>query len=238
MGVSPMLEVRGYDCVMSSPQLDYAPPPPLHRRRTFRRWTAVVFLLASAASAWWWVPPLRRRIELLYWQHHCMNYTPANGQAAVAGKNNGITSQFTPIEWSKFNALLPTPFAASDGIAFMHELKKPSGERRLVVVEMRWDGDFIGLSEKSVIHVFTPGSLIRPPREVVRKNEQFASLGVRTYFVGNDTSSIYAGLVDAADPSHFTIRMRSGTQELTYDGRLRDDESIQISERDPIDIAK
>src|SRR4051794_13355961 len=66
------------------------------------------------------------RAQVAYWQHRCLTHA-ASPDAPV---NNGNV----PNEWRQFTALMnwQTPAVAT---AFLHEMRTPLGERRLVAVD-------------------------------------------------------------------------------------------------------
>ena len=203
---------------MSSPSpLNYAPGLPLHRRRVLLIWMASLVVLAAAVSARWWEPPAWRHFQILYWQHRCMVY---NGPANQLIFNSARSIHIIPREWSNFYSAFSPPGFVSQGTVFLHEMKKPNGQKRLVSVDCTlWQFGLIhGLSR-----VFVPGTAFRLPRELTTHDD--------FRFENTADLKVCAGIIDPADSSHFSFREQSGNCEIIYDGWLQNDETIVIGQR-------
>jgi len=205
------------------PKLNYAPRPPMYRRRVFRWWFYVVVLFGVAASGWWWVPPARRRVELLYWQHRCLVYTPPTDQVIYDLR---ISSGVIPEEWTKFYTLFSPPGFWSDGTIFMHEMKKPNGQSRLVVLDLFFFKTDARLVPEIRARVLKPGNAFRPP---VQANRYDPDCDLESDYIG--PSKIFAGILDPADASHLTIRVTAAAKDVIYDGWLQNDDSVTIGRR-------
>jgi hypothetical protein len=188
---------------------------------------------------------------LLYHQHQCLSYSaPADqvvfdtepGQVAHLASDphyliaTEIASRRRTPDWDSFLAkgfrgvtgLAPLP--PNNPILFMHERKSPNGTVRLVVVERT-----AGLAEPPLfiagfdVEAFAiePGRIVRPPHWL-----PFAWDIDVAYNPGPHRDiRIYAGQVDPADASHFTIRYESGGKTNIADGNLGDDGEVHLAAR-------
>ena len=205
--------------------LNYAPPPPLHRRRAFHRWILIAFLLGIALVSLCWLISMRGRMQLLYWQYRCLIYTPAAGQIALVVDHAGVIRQCVPQEWVDFYSRLSPPGFYSDGTVFLHELKKPNGQRRLVAVDVV----ILARQDEAVLpfaRVIVPGDLQNWPKE-----KAISGAASQLTLAGPTPLTIFAGTVDPGDSSRFTFRAVVQGQEVNYDGWLRDDDVVVINPR-------
>ena len=214
------------------PKLNYAPPPPMHRRQIFRRWIYTAVLMCIVASGWWWTPPAWRRVQVLYWQHRCMVYAAPKDKVVLRASplillpggidRHAHASPIIPEEWSRYYRLISPPGLQSDGTLFLHELRKNSGESRLVAVDI--NSNLPDGGHSAFARVIFPGSLVHPPAQSARYCD---------YYIGSDDSEFiaFAGCRDPTDASHFTFRIISDSQDRTFDGWLQSDDSVVIGER-------
>jgi hypothetical protein len=206
-------------------EIEYAPPERSLVRRLRRR-AVPVLLLLTALSAYWWLPPAWFRAQVLYWQSRCADYE-APADAIVASQSRGkdgfaVRSGTVPKEWTRFYNLMSPPGLLSHGTAFLHMLRRPGGQRVMVAVDFFDRGYTGGLANRQLhVRVFKPGEGARLPTQVQDK--------VFLHPVA-DEYRVYAGKLDPHDPTHFTIRLDSGTDELVFDGWVRED-SVTIQER-------
>lgn len=228
-----------------SPILIQYAPPASPVRRAAKRWALPVVLLLVAASAYGWGPPLARRVQLAYWQYRCARHTFPTGQVVLEGdpdrakaliasgyQSTGGSEPFAytvPPEWEKFYTLLSPPGFRSQGTAFVHKMRTPGGRDRLVAVNLHLNLSLIGWEAR----VFEPGTVLTLPRELrTSKDGTLLSDGSRGRSFRDDR--VFAGKLDPANPSHFTIELETGAPEpylITFDGWLRDDDDILIEER-------
>jgi hypothetical protein len=127
--------------------------PPWHKRRGVRRWLLGASLAALVASAYWWAAPIRDRVVVLYRQHQCLTYfappsqivyderAASEKQPIWDGKclTHGTLSDHkydgdTALAWRQF----PLATNRADAMLFLHERTSPSGNSRLVVLELRF----------------------------------------------------------------------------------------------------
>jgi hypothetical protein len=149
-------------------------------------------------------------------------------------------------------ALLPTPVwdaysATLSGIVrpalppvapiiFLHERTSPAGQRRLVVVQVgRATGQpdnfiyfhpYVDGSASAAVSMSSPlGSttLLVHPASGPRLLEMFRT--------PTETTALYAGQIDANDPSHFTIDYLLNNRMETIDGWLNDDDTVSLLPR-------
>jgi hypothetical protein len=179
-----------------------------------------MILLALAATSPWWGRALWLRAQVAYWQQRCMNYVaPADVVVAQLTwfdefpADRPITSTI-PREWSEFYQLVSPPGFQSGGTLFLHEMRRPSGERILVAVDYTsstgWNwGHF-------QIRTFQPAKGWNLPRQIEDKKWRLTTPLARG-------AEFFAGQIDPADPTHFTARYRAGDVEYVIDGWVRAD---------------
>lgn len=147
-------------------------------------------------------------------------------------------AEYAPAAWTRFDAALaavqgPYPAAANGGISvdywkglyvhtrplrsiiFLHELRTPAGERRLVCVAAE--------PEQLVCRTWVPGTVTSPAR----------SPETDTYYgtfwgTGGHRLKFFAGQPDPADPTRFTFRFELDGQPARLAGRLGDDGRIRL----------
>jgi hypothetical protein len=242
---------RKYDYnAMSDPQMfqfGYASkPPPWHRRKRVRRSLLIVIVLVLLLSAWSWGPRLWQRVRVAYWQHRCLVYTapvdqviyeedPTSARMLLASPDCAMTAnnpQFVarrPWPWREF----PSTGVGADGVAFLHERMTPSGQRRLVVVEvwLRWP---VGTGRQVLQlnnYVIRPRAMAARP-EIANNAvfcypvEEFSSLA------STDRVRLFAGQPDASDPTHFTIGYAVNGKTGTIDGWLTNVDRVNLQVRD------
>jgi hypothetical protein len=217
-----------------APQLDYAPPPPAHQRRSFRRWLVYAVVAIIVFSGWFWVPRVARRFEVLYYQRLCLAHAapptlvaiepdPAKAKALVAlgthigGMSGEAAYVFDP---------LAAAYNTNGDCVFLHSRRKPTGgEVRLVVVDIVKINDATQLNATSI----KPATLVSNARSVAVK---FHAMPPGPSYPRFDYPRLYAGQVDPADDSHFTIKYEYSDRSGTIDGWLRDDDSVVLEPRD------
>jgi hypothetical protein len=232
-----------------NPQLEYSPSlrgRPKHPMRWV--WITLIAVPVLVFSPRW-VPAIWRHAQLLAAQRACAQYTLhpdrvvyESDHAAAAAllkkdtsyepvqietwPNTEVAGRVAP-EWRTFHRLHPAARPGTHGTVFMHELRRPDGTARLVFV----DALAIAMSRMRpnillCVRVLRPASLISPPAEVTQPP-------VSTFptSLAYSDSRLFAGQIDAADPSHFTIAYVSRSQLGVIDGYLRDDDSVKLEPR-------
>src|SRR2546421_13128897 len=124
--------------------LDYAPQAPWIRRRAARRMMLALVGIALLAGSWSIGPRVWRCAQLWYWQRQCLSY--------VADAQSDIAKTKPPAAWKKFSQLLDGSSSRGVGTAFVHEMHKPGGEKRLVVVEAYLIGP-VGMAPSDIMPV-------------------------------------------------------------------------------------
>jgi hypothetical protein len=158
-------------------------------------------------------------MQLLYWQNRCLAYTaPANHRVFDPNSSGPYQS---PPEWTKFYAIYSPPGLRSAGTIFLHELKKPDGERRLVALDL--ESESAGLLSVVYPRVFIPGTLLRSPAE--------AKAASNRCLIEMPSATLFSAVPDPADPTHFTFKAQLNSLQITYDGWLGNDDRVVIGPR-------
>jgi hypothetical protein len=232
-----------------APVIDYAPAPPWHRRR-WGRIAALVVGLAAGVAVSRFGPPLWRQAKTLYWQRQCANFVlppdqvvyeedPAATGALIArggdyGPYRGLivtnspppapaAAVFIPKCWPAFRGFIPGPmlYGSSGGaVLFLHELVAKNGVHRIVAIEHAPSSQtqmFVCGYDINAT-VISPAAGLKSPATFMPQIYEIDML------VGLNRPPqklrIYAGQIDPADPSHFTIRYEQWGQTDVVDGRL------------------
>lgn len=228
-------------------QLDYAPAAPFRRRRRIRRVVAMVLVLAVAWSVYQYGGPVWQKGKLLYYQRRCLTFTAPPDQVvydddpadvAVVGARRDYQvlnntnfrapnfprmAAYAPTCWNDFTAAaFPKRSAlSSSAVIFCHELVSHDGVRRLIVIERDANPD---PSNYRVLHLeviyIQPATLNSPAIDLTPLPRMVWMTGA----VAKQMTPlrIYAGQVDPADASRFTIRYTMGTKEGLVKGQLTD----------------
>ncbi len=193
----------------------------------------VVFAIVAAiviAPAQW------RALQRRWLFHKCLQFSlPANtvvfdddpkhvGKMTASGQYVSASAYFT-----RPSALLPIPqFSNYAGTTlpavFMHEMISPSGNHRLVVVQLSamrndpFDRMFFSAYEESA----SAG---------LRSASAGKGLGLEMYRAAPESLTLYAGQVDPADAPHFTIDYILNNRRETIDGWLFDDDTVRLMPR-------
>src|SRR5262249_20853157 len=154
-----------------------------------------------------------RRVELYGLQRQCLLHKPARDASAI-----GVV----PDCWFRFYAKLSPPGLVSQGTVFLHEMKTPAGQRRMVAVDLVRACVNSRGGYDAVPRVFTLGSPMHLPRELRCRTSWFSFSG--------DVRVDVAEL-DPSDLSHFTFRYSKDGQESFVDGWLSDDDTITLEHR-------
>jgi hypothetical protein len=166
----------------------------------------------------------------------------SNGKRMVDGRAVMLGAVYTPPPWKEFRDLVPgtSPpiYRNAGGVAFLHEMRSKSGNVRLVCfsampampnlisndsISGAWAGQGYD------IEIFDPGTFWRHPKNLSKPPP---SLFNRSRNIISATR-VFAGQLDPADPSHFTVRYErsnaAGTARRgTINGYLHDDDIVEI----------
>jgi hypothetical protein len=227
-------------------QLDYAPAPPVLRQRRVRRAVLGVILLGAVVAGWRWGPGVYQRGSLLYWQRQCLRYAapaervvyetdPAAGAALRSADRHymllkprwgpmpaPLPTGLVPDCWTRFGNASPGFPTATGPVLFLHELRTPTGQRRLVAIT--------GAFQPSELPQFISGydaeaQMIEPGTWKVLPRNRTGGVAISVLSGPQPKPPhvrIFAGQSDPADPSHFTIRYELDGVGQVVDGWLRD----------------
>ena len=140
---------------------------------------------------------------------------------------------YRPQGWDKLQAVAGLPLINGIGtvngaIVFLHELVSPGGNHRLVVIEYDAQRDCFTPLLINRAEVIVPGTWRSGPTRV----EKPTVWDVEVMFPTTPPQvRIYAGQVDPADASHFTIRYEMWGQTDVLDGRLDNNDGITLRQR-------
>jgi hypothetical protein len=218
----------------------------------WRRWIAATAALALIVTGLLYGRQAWHAARLLYWQRQCLNYAPPPTQvvyeesfggggpgppqgdfADLSTPDRRCFSRRRPRCWDAFEALSEDSIAPSEPILFLHRLRTKSGVERLVVVtRYLWPPQYASMLNPWHEYAFSIATYrTAPEREHARTGPPRGSRLEELIEYGSSLR-FYAGQLDAADPSHFTIDYEIDGQRGTIDGRLSDDSSTDITIRD------
>jgi hypothetical protein len=229
----------------SPPTLEYAPRPS-HRwwKRHRRKLLIVSIFLALAAAGYAYRDPIWFKARQLYWARRCARFAVPAGTPVVRPVGSTTDANyrvadytpparaltFQPECWTEFAALngwRPRHYPFTYSTVFLHELRTPSGKRRIVHVESVFENLFRPASHlvPTIVApptVFSPPRVIREPTGDYRISEAHAAM------------KRYVGQYDPRDVSHFTIAFEStgSSRSGVVDGYLRDDDTVTFEVRD------
>ena len=233
---------------MPAPPLEYAPLPRSSLRRRWTRraiWLLLLIVLAAVSVN---RKPISDHIALLYAQHRAMNYSAPAGQivftsdaeqakmlvASSAGyiwtfPNQPPVVRPEPI-WISFNRLLlPGVAAPPAATVFCHQMRTPAGKRRLVALNLIYNGPW------SNVPIFFNAMVIEPGATLFSKPGSLkgtvCEISYHSMILAIQRTRIFAGQIDAADPTHFTIPYQIGDRPGIMDARLQDDDTLVITVR-------
>jgi hypothetical protein len=242
----------------TSTTLDYAAEPRSRWRHYRWRMALAMLLIIVIGSGWWFRKPIALRATQLYWSRQCARFTAPADTLRVATKSQDIARfqhdlnyasavtpgsvssnpralGFQPRCWREFApsvGVLPyAPFTAST--TFLHELRTPSGKRRIVHVQCMLD-NLLVLPRMMCVIVIEPPTLLSAPRIISRP-------GAFNFSGRSVPARVYVGQPDPADPTHFTIGFESADRDDNgrpkragvIDGYLGDNDVVSFKFRDP-----
>jgi hypothetical protein len=158
-----------------------------------------------------------------------------------------------PPEWTRYHAKYLAPFSPlgsaglqSQGTLFLHERRSPSGNRRLVSVDLRisWgpESTAVDVEKRAIV----PGGWRSEPKETwggppAGDVNTTNLVGQRQHLLNvpyGKTLKVIAGRPDPSDASHFTIDYEIDGRSETIDGRLNDDDSVDLKLRNAADAIR
>jgi hypothetical protein len=237
-----------------APALDYSTEP---HPRWWVRYRRLIIALAStlvvAVPIYHYRQPLLRRGTELYWSRQCSRFTaaaetPLVANAQTIGDNNyaavdpsymsgqqSSTLFFQPRCWrelAKLTGAQPYHFGPHATI-FLHELRSPSGKRRIVHVECL-NANMRTLPYYLLPTIIEPATFTSPPRIIFDSRGGLAIGGLQVF------GQFSFGQVDRNNRSHFTLearainpdpRLSQPLQKVIIDGYLNDNDQITFRTR-------
>jgi hypothetical protein len=203
-------------------QLDYAQPVSWHHRKGVRWGIVATLVLLGVLGSVKFLPSAWAHVRLLHYQGRCLDHVEEGGRAVFdGGKVVGKVDR----DWERFYALFSPPGGRFNATAFLGELRKQDGSKRLVSVDLFAAGNNgHGLMLDS--QVIEPGSPMKRPEVFPERWNSLVSL-----MKDGVIDRLYAGVRDPSDASHFTLVYERGGKKGVIDGWLRSDDSILFEER-------
>jgi hypothetical protein len=229
--------------------LHYAPDvPQLRRQRRRGRIVLVITFLALGAFLAAAAPKLLNEYRLLSLQTQCLDYAPAADSivfdsrpqsmpqwsrsdpqtiSGSLGTPTGISFVAkVPAFWRAYYGRVYPPGMVTIGTAFLHRLRTPNGQERLVAADLfhfKAHLEGIGITARVII----PGRLGRAPMERSQGGGEWL------VFLPTDGTSIvfHAGQGDPQNADHFSIDYAADEKKSVVDGWLRDDDSVYFQVR-------
>ena len=245
------------------PQLDYAPKPPVHRRRLFRRSVIVLVIAVLLLPVAWLARTSRERATLLYWQRQCESFSLPAGTVAydenpatVAGlwASVGASGNFTQIIDGRTRVplvVLMRPRGQWEtsirqrsggmnqlGSVFLHARRATAaGPQRIVCVHpfapLTYRGSLPAAMGPTTpdfsVEVHDYATAFSDAARLSQRDVNVAGLFAQPF----GTVRVLVGQIDPADDSHFTIDFQTAAGSGTIDGRLRADDSVTLTLRQP-----
>jgi hypothetical protein len=239
-------------------QLDYAPTPRFAAARRWARRLAPLLVLAFLLPGVYYRRPIADRARLLQAQRRAAAHAlppdavvlvndPAVAARLVADRpdrygyvwpNQPPAARSEPV-WAELRALLPAPAAAlplvkrvtnAPATAFVGELRSPSGNRRLVALDLYYAGPWSSVSIDFRATVVTPASLFAPAVVRATRCEPITTT-TGTFAFAVRRSTILAGRPNPADPTHVTIPYHLDGATGLIDAHLEDDDTLTVRVR-------
>lgn len=220
-------------------------------------WTIAIILICVSVL---YRKPLMAKFATLYYQHRCLRYIGQSGrpvfimaskeELAKCASNDPELSlpkdRFHLLDrggrvalcWKQLrNAANISGFYTPEGLLFLGELKTSSNVRKLVAVELRYQGK-TGLEFD--VFVIEPASLVSAIQEShsvdaanfnAHDDDPFYGLNVTGVWIGwlNQGVRIYPGRVSDRDPAVFEAKAMIGPWEDTIIGRLNNDGTLSLT---------
>jgi hypothetical protein len=238
--------------------LNYSFDPRARARRRAKRALVLIVLVVAVGTGWIFRGSMSARAKEIYWAHQCAIFAPPHdtplweSQSAISRSGSrdygdwgrqisadDAEFPFHPDCWTKLAGLsgAKAHFDDFSTTVFLHEMRTPSGSRRIVHVESM-DDNAICFPDQFLATVIDPPRLFSPPRV------RFASSRNPSWFGTLVAAKLSLGRIDPADPSHVTIEYdvtdvgmvdRSASREVhgIIDGYLSDDDVMTFKLRMP-----
>jgi hypothetical protein len=212
--------------------LDYAQAPAWHRTAKAKRAATALIVVGVLVVAALWAPSGWRMLRISHYQRQCLRYQrPPDAVACsisagdVMTPSLGSISSEVPPAWVNLYAGISPPGFRSQGTIFLHARRARDGNgARLIAVDVVDPDALLGRSCSVEVRVLQPASLGRTPREIWSNQQPLLN-----YDAGPCT--LYAGQPDPSDESHFTFDVDANGRRQTFDGWLRENDTLIIEPR-------
>ena len=207
------------------PQLQYQPRTVFKTRQRRNRILGSFVIVLIAVIIIRLGPKIWIHTQVLYLQRQCTNFNfPARSTFDLASASPGL--RVPPFDqMMQLKGLKPEP------LLFLHSRQSKNGTTRLIAVSSSWPNAVPWLR----CIVVEPSTFWR----TLASQETITPIPVIA-----TAAQANAGEIDRYDNSHFTIDVtvtdqtlgRSTTHKITYDGWLRDDDTVLLEARPPVPI--
>ena len=231
----------------SPPILSYAPRPRFLLSRLFR-WITLGLVIVLAATVWHHRKVVQHRSELLYWQHRLATFTPdSNSHAYVADLEFGPSllkdPNYQPVYPPHTSVVAAKPpealrflsyaqiclMSGARSTPFIHQMRKPNGERRLVMVVF----DVVPGCGMDTTAMYRAEAFVIKPIGVFEATAPnvLSSRGYVAFFCPKENRSvrIWHGRIDPADATRFRIDITVAGEMGTIEGRLLDTDAVELT---------
>jgi hypothetical protein len=241
----------------NSPQtLEYGLPPSKRRRWVLRGTILLCVLIAVAAIVSNW-RDLTRWYERARIRHAAMTHTAAADTVVMTQLPQDIESTWSSTinqrylrsnkTWQQTENQLAPQLAArpgSDVTLFLHEMRSPSGNRRVLSANISMAWSKTGTWLRADIRLFDPGSLrnARFTDITIKERDDTPVSGHIPGFPGTlitmgtvpwgNHFKLFAAQLDRQDRSRLVIPYQFNGQRGEFIGQLHDDDSISIKPAD------
>lgn len=238
-----------------APPIEYAQRLPWHQRRRARRIAVTLVLLAIGLCALRWGSDIWERANVWYWQRRCLRGNLGSDDAvyesrsleaakALVGDASAVglyplptpALRAPPADWLEFSKRANL-FAAStvDAPVFLHRLRSPGGNDRLVYVSLTASealrigsglGPMVAVEFLLRPRVIVPGTPLRLPVEI--SSQGTVGAGV----VSRSSVRVFPGKLDPKNPGRFTVRYEVDGKSAWFEGHLLDNDRVLIKRMD------
>jgi hypothetical protein len=221
--------------VSDSHTLDYAKAPPWRRRKSVRRAIAAGVLALILLAALKFARPAWDHVRLLHHQDRCLKHVLPPDRVVLDDTRQWQPNSVSP-DWERFYSIFSPPGRSlHQATIFLHEMQRPGGASRLVVVEVSAATQIIGTPPEvgCDVVVIRPAGLWSRPKLL---HDYFCMPRSATHHALSTqrTFRMFAGQPDPANSAHFTIDYQSDGKNGTIDGWLQSDDTILLESRAPV----
>jgi hypothetical protein len=215
--------------------INYAPPAPWYRGRRTQRIIVRLLIVAAITCGAIWGLRFFQQVRFLYQQRQWMRYTAPADRIVLADGTADVARllkmpDYRPVATAAaFNPPAAIYWPPQDECVFLHGLHAAGHPEKLVTVTLGPQPAFVpGRGYQLIALAQTPAALRPGSRpEFCSVNATSGKLALPVA----DSLRVYAGQLDPADASHFTIRCDLGGKQSTIDGWLMPDDSVKLEAR-------